>query len=71
MTITVQVKETILFLFFADTGQSERKSEGTIQFSVTQFIEFPIDEIILNILLLHWVYPSVYRVTQDIISYMI
>jgi len=53
MKIALQIKETILFLFFADTGQSERKSKGTIQFWVTQFIEFPIDEIVLNILLLH------------------
>lgn len=71
MKITVQIKETILIFFFADTGQSERKSEGTIQFWVTQYIEFPIDEIILSISLLHWVYPSVYRATEDIISYAI
>ena len=47
MRITVQAKETIFILFFADTGQSERKSEGNIQFAVTQFLEFPVDEIIL------------------------
>jgi len=39
MKITLQVKETILILFFADTGQSERKSEGTcnIQFAATLY----------------------------------
>ena len=48
MKITVQVKETFFIRFFADTGQSERKSEGNIQFAVTQFIEFPVDEIMFR-----------------------
>lgn len=47
---TAQVNETILILFFADTGQSERKPEGNIQFAVTKFIEFPIAEMILIVI---------------------
>lgn len=46
----MQVNETILILFFADTGQSERKPEGNIQFAVTKFIEFPIAEMILIVI---------------------
>ena len=53
LKITVQVKETILILFFADTGQSERKSGGNIHLAVIQFIEFSINEKILDISLLH------------------
>ena len=37
MEITVQVKETFFIRFFADTGQSERKSEGNNQFVVTVY----------------------------------
>ena len=36
----MQVKEIIFILFFADTGQSERKSEGNINLQSRNLLSF-------------------------------
>lgn len=64
LKITVQVTETISIIFFADTGQSERKSEGNIHVAVTQFIEFSMNEKLLDISLLHWAYSSMHGIKR-------